>query len=254
MRVAFRTTVLLYACILLLAFVLPGEKVRIYSIGDSTMADASAADNYPGRGWMQMAAPFFNEQVEIFNCARSGRSTKSFITEGHWQKTLNKIKAGDYVFLQFGHNDQKPDTARHTEPNGEFRTNLTRYIEETRARGAHPILFTSIVRRNFGKDGRLVDTHGDYVKVVRELAVALKVPLVDMTQLTTQLVEQMGVEDSKKLFLYIAPNVTPKYPAGKKDDTHLCVYGAEQFARLAAGGIRELHIPLSQYVRAAAKK
>lgn len=248
MRIASRFMALWYVCLVTMAFITPSDKIRIYSIGDSTMADASPADNYPGRGWMQMAGTFFNDQVTITNCARSGRSTKSFITEGHWQKTIQKVKAGDYVFIQFGHNDQKPDTARHTEPQGEFRTNLIRFIEETRARQAYPILFTAIVRRSFGKNGKLVDTHGDYLTVVHKLADSLEVPLVDMNQQTARLVEQMGAEDSKKLFLYIEPGVTPKYPKGKKDDTHLNVYGATAFARLAATGVQALQLPLSKYV------
>lgn len=240
---------LLCGCaLLLLSFMNTGKRITVYAIGDSTMADASPADNYPGRGWMQMARPFFNDQVTLVNCARSGRSSKSFTTEGHWQKTLAKIKEGDYVFIQFGHNDQKPDTARHTEPAAAFRDNLVRYINETRERKAFPILFTSIVRRQFGKNGKLEDTHGEYVSIVRTIAKEQNVPLVDLNRKTAELVEKMGPEDSKKLFLYINPGVTSKFPDGKKDDTHLCVYGAEAFARLASEGIKELNIPLSDYI------
>ena len=235
--------------LLFLSFVCSDPVVTVYAIGDSTMADASPADNYPGRGWMQMAQPFFTEQAKLVNCARSGRSSKSFITEGHWQKTLDQLKAGDYVFIQFGHNDQKPDTARHTDPEEGFRSNLTRYVTETRLRKANPILFTSIVRRQFGKDGKLQDTHGEYLTVVRSLSKELNVPFVDMNQRTAALVEQLGPEASKKLFLYIAPGVTSKFPDGKKDDTHLCEYGAMEFARLAAEGVKELNIPLSKYVK-----
>lgn len=248
MRIASRILFPLSVVILLLAFVKPAQKVRIISIGDSTMADAVTADDYPGRGWMQMTRPYYAQEVEIFNFARSGRSSKSFRTEGHWEKALKQIGPGDYVFIQFGHNDQKPDTARHTDPETTFKANLIRYVEETKARKAFPILFTSIVRREFGKDGKLKDTHGAYVTVVRALADSLAIPLVDMTRLTGQLVEQLGVEDSKKLYLYVQPGVTPKLPEGKKDDTHLCVYGADQYARLAAESIKTLSIPLSQYV------
>lgn len=247
MRIA---SCLLFAVVFvaLAAFEVPVKKTRIISIGDSTMAEASPADNYPGRGWMQLARPYYSDDVEIFNFARSGRSSKSFRSEGHWAKALKKMEAGDFVFIQFGHNDQKPDTARHTEANSSFKANLIRYIDETKARGAFPILFTSIVRRNFGPDGKLKDTHGAYVTVVRVLADSLHIPLVDMTQLTGQLVEQMGVEESKKLYLYVQPGVTPKLPEGKEDDTHLCVYGADQYARLAAQSIKNLHLPLSSYV------
>src|SRR5690606_34992080 len=120
--------------------------------------------NYPLRGWMMMMPQFLKDQVIVHNAAVSGRSSKNFRTEGHWKKVLDQIKPGDYVFIQFGHNDQKKDdTARYTIPETTFRQNLTRYINETKAKGAHPVLFTSIARRNF-VNGKLVDSHGDSVK------------------------------------------------------------------------------------------
>ncbi|ACU02991.1 rhamnogalacturonan acetylesterase [Pedobacter heparinus] len=232
------------------------KKITIYSIGDSTMCDFAPSylsqfggDNYPIRGWMQMMPGFFNDQVLIHNAARSGRSSKSFRTEGHWKPVIDQVKAGDYVFIMFGGNDQKPDTARHTDPQTTYRQNLLNYVNETKAKGAYPILFTSLVRRSFGKDGKLRDTYGDYVTAVRNLAKEINVPLIDMYQKSWDLVEGYGPEESKKLFLYIEPGKFTKLPEGKKDDSHLCVFGATEMARLAAQGLKEIKSPLAGYLK-----
>src|SRR5690606_31576594 len=124
--------------VLLCAFSSDHRKVNVFSIGDSTMCDSAAAylaalggAHYPLRGWMQMARSFFNDQVMVHNAARSGRSSKSFRDEGHWEKVIDSVQQGDYVFIMFGANDQKPDTARHTDPRTGFRSNLAGYINET---------------------------------------------------------------------------------------------------------------------------
>lgn len=241
---------------LLISFKNQQKKITIYSIGDSTMCDFSPSylaqfggDNYPIRGWMQIMPQFFNADVVINNAARSGRSSKSFRTEGYWKPVIEQVKAGDYVFIMFGANDQKPDTARHTDPATTYRQNLLNYIKETKAKGAYPILFTSLVRRNFGKDGKLVDTYGEYVATVRNLAKETSVPLIDLNQKSADLVTQYGPEDSKKLFLYIQPGKFSKLPQGKKDDSHLCVFGATEIARLAAQGLKDIKSPLAAYLK-----
>jgi len=232
------------------------KKINIYAIGDSTMCDFSPAylaqfggDNYPIRGWMQMMPEFFNDHVVVHNAARSGRSSKSFRTEGHWKPVIAQVKAGDYVFIMFGANDQKADTARHTDPATTYRRNLLNYVNETKAKGAHPVLFTSLVRRNFGKDGKLVDTYGEYVNTVRKLAEELNVPVIDLNKKSSDLVSKYGPEESKKLFLYIEPGKFSKLPEGKKDDSHLCVFGATEIARLAADGLKEIKSPLAAYLK-----
>ncbi|HEY4289620.1 MAG TPA: rhamnogalacturonan acetylesterase [Puia sp.] len=249
-------TALLFVLLTLVCFAQIDKKITIYSIGDSTMCDFDAkylsgfgGEGYPIRGWMQMAPPFFKEGVVIHNEARSGRSSKSFREEGHWKKVIDNVKAGDYVFIMFGANDMKPDSARHTDPQTTFRQNFVNYINETRAKGAYPVLFTSLVRRRFDKSGKLVDTFGDYVTVVRELAAEMKVPLVDLYRKTWDLVQGYGPEESKKLFLYIEPGRFTKLPEGKKDDTHLNIDGATKVAQLATEGLKELNIPLSSYIK-----
>lgn len=232
------------------------KKIVIYAIGDSTMCDFSPAylsqfggENYPIRGWMQMMPQFFNNNVVVHNAARSGRSSKSFRTEGHWKPVVERIKAGDYVFIMFGANDQKPDTARHTDPATTYRQNLLDYINETKAKGAYPILFTSLVRRNFGKNGKLVDTYGEYVTAVHKLAEETNVPVIDLNKKSSDLVSSYGPEESKKLFLYIEPGKFSKLPEGKKDDSHLSVFGATEIANLAVQGLKEIKSPLVAYLK-----
>jgi lysophospholipase L1-like esterase len=170
--------------------------------------------------------------VVIKNRAVNGRSTKSFITEGRWKSVLDSLQVGDYVFIQFGHNDQKiQDSTRYTEPFTSYRKNLERFVRETREKGATPILFTSIVRRKF-ENGFLTDTHGDYPPVVRQVAAEMNVPMIDLQLLTAGAVTALGDEASKNIYLWTPP--TDKFPEGRKDDTHLKVEGANLIAKLAA--------------------
>ncbi len=251
-----KTLILFSVCIALFAFRQDKKKINIYSIGDSTMCDFSekylsgfGGPNYPIRGWMQMAPQFFTSDVSIHNAAQSGRSSKSFREEGWWKKVIDSVQAGDYVFIMFGANDQKPDSARHTDPATTYRQNLINYIDEVKAKGAYPVLFTSLVRRRFDKEGKLVDTYGAYVNTVREVAREMNVPLVDLYKKTWDLVQSYGPEESKKLFLYIEPGLFTKLPDGKKDDSHLNVEGATKVAGLAMQGIKELNLPLARFIK-----
>lgn len=240
-----------------LSFISFHKKITIFSIGDSTMASYDIDDlskkyggkNYPLRGWMMMMPQFFNNHVKIENAAISGISSKSFRDEGAWKKVIDQVQPGDYLFIQFGHNDEHSDSVSHTEPRTSFRQNLINYITETKAKGAYPVLFTSIVRRNFDNNGHLEDTHGDYVTVVRELAKEQNVPLIDLNKKTGDLVQSLGPEDSKKLYLYFEPGAFGNIPEGKKDDTHLCVYGATKVAELAVQGMKELNLGLVKYLK-----
>ena len=255
----FGTRLLLAFCLIitLTCFKQDKDKISIFSIGDSTMAEYDIenlssqyeGENYPLRGWMMMMQQLFTDRVKIVNAGKSGRSSKSFRSEGHWQKVIEKIEPGDYLFIQFGHNDSKTDTLRYTEPHTSFRQNLINYINEAKAKGAFPILFTSIPRRSFDKEGKLVDTHGDYVTVVRELSKEMHIPLVDLNKKMAKLIQKLGPEESKKLFLWLEPGQFKKIPEGKQDNTHLNVYGANKVAQLAAQGIKELKLPVAQYLK-----
>ena len=249
-------TLKLLLCMLLLpaAEALAEGPVTLYTIGDSTMAPNTKCDEDPGdpgRGWAEPLQQFFDPaQLVVRNCAVSGRSTKSFIDEGRWQKVLDRIVPGDLLLIQFGHNDAiMSDPKRYTDPETTFKENLRRFVNEARGKGATPILATSIVRRQFGKDGTLRDSHGRYVPAAAEVAAELNVPLVDMNRLTGELVLKYGPEESKKLYLYVEPNVAERFPDGNADDTHLCIRGAEEFAALFAEACVAANNPLGRYVK-----
>ena len=225
-----------------------GNRITVFTIGDSTMANKKA-EVAPETGWCQAFPAFVDQTVEIKNRAVNGRSTKSFIAEGRWKAVLDSLKAGDYVFIQFGHNDEKiQDSTRYAEPFTAYRKNLERFVSETREKGAIPILFTSIVRRKF-ENGFLVDTHGDYPVVVRQLAAEWKVSFIDLQLLTAGAITALGDEASKKIHLYTPP--TTKYPEGRKDDTHLSVEGANLVAKLAAQQLKLLNNTLTNHIRIA---
>jgi lysophospholipase L1-like esterase len=217
-------------------------------IGDSTMANKklSAA---PETGWGQVLQQFFSNEVIVSNHAQNGRSSKSFIDEGRWKVVLDSLQPGDYVIIQFGHNDQKTDSARHTDPYTSYKANLEKYVNESRAKGAIPILCTSIVRRLFDEFGNLIDTHCDYPIVTRQVAEEMNVPLIDLQRETEELVTELGPENSKKLYLYTKPGEYTNRAKGIKDDTHLCVYGANEVAKLAVNKMKELKIPLVKYLK-----
>ncbi len=227
---------------------------KLFTIGDSTMAENMRVDEDPGdpgRGWVEALQPYFDEtRLVIENYAVSGRSTKSFIDEGRWDKVLNLLRPGDILLVQFGHNDEKKaDAKRYTDPETTFKANLERFVNEAREKGAVPILATPVVRRLFQSDGTLRDTHAPYTAAMKEVAQALDVPLVDMNAATEQLVESFGPEKSKELYLYVEPNVAERFPDGNKDDTHLCVKGAEEFSRLFAEECGASGNPLAPYLK-----
>jgi len=246
-----------YIIAFLLSFNMVQAKTRIFTIGDSTMADYDTV-KYSGekeqRGWCQLFPTLLSGDVSLKNAAKNGRSSKSFYKEV-WVKLRNELQPGDYVFIQFGHNDEKQDgldtddndsTLRGTNPWGLYQKYLKLYVNEARERGAIPILFTPVVRRYFEK-GKLTqkaqhnlienasDTTLNYVASMKNMARQLSVPLIDMTAATKRLVEAYGPEKSKKE-LYI-----------NTDDTHLKNEGALRYAKLAALELKEKDI-LSKYI------
>lgn len=236
---------------LIFSFVEP-EPIRVFLIGDSTMANKQPAD-YPETGWGIPFKALFNEAVEVQNHAYNGRSTKSFRTEGRWQKVLDQIKKGDYVFIQFGHNDAKlSDTSRYAEAQTDYRKNLIRYIQETRSKGGIPIILSSIQRRKFDSLGHFVDQHGDYPKVAKEVAQKEKVLFIDMEAKSRALIEKLGLDASEKIFLHLPPGIYKKYKKGVADDTHFTVYGAQIMANFVAQGIAESTEHLKSFLKKSA--
>lgn len=228
----------LIACMYALALKAQG-KMTVFTIGDSTMADKP--DGSTEHGW-GMLFPLFTDTagVQVSNNGFNGRSTKSFIEEGKWTHVLDQLKAGDFVLIQFGHNDEKTDASLHTNPATSYRGNLEKFVTETRTKGATPVLLTSIVRRNFDAYGNIADTHGAYPDAVRATATELHVPLIDMELKTSQLETVAGLVGSRKIHKWNPPT--------EIDNTHLCYFGAYVVARLVAEGIRELGlaIPLGE--------
>ena len=224
--------------------------ITIYTIGDSTMANKKNPEVNPEHGWVQVLQQFFNDNVVVDNRAVNGRSSRSFITEGRWDSVLKTLKKGDYVFIQFGHNDQKEQSPeRYTNPHTAYRHNLIKYVLETREKGATPVLMSSIVRRNFNEYGTLVDTHGEYPLETRLVAIEYDVPFIDMQYLTEKLEESYGVEGSKKLHLHFEPGEVPYYPEGKHDDTHLSELGATEVAKLAVEELKRQVPDLAKYLK-----
>ncbi len=240
----------IYLLILLLSIVVSAQKATIYGIGDSTMANKVKPDENPERGWMQMFPQFVTKDVKIVNKAVNGRSTKSFIEEGRWDSIYKVLKPGDYVFIQFGHNDGKiEDPKRYTNPHTAYRHNLIRFITEAREKGAIPVLFSSIARRHFNEQGVLVSTHGEYPQEMRLVAAEYNVPFIDMEYYTEQMETGYGVEDSKSLHLHYQPGEISYYPDGKTDDTHLSVKGGNEVAAIAARELKKLDIGLNKYLK-----
>jgi lysophospholipase L1-like esterase len=230
---------LLLPIIAVMLYSFQSPKRTIFMVGDSTMANKQAT-NFPETGWGQ-ALPYFADstKITIDNHARNGRSTKSFIDEGLWKKVEDKIKPGDYVFIQFGHNDEKKDKPNvYARAETSYKTNLTKMVDATRAKGGIPVLFTSIVRRDFAPNGKLNDTHGTYIEAVKQLATELNVTLVDLEAATHLLVEKMGPEASCALYLHFKEGEYPNFGKGAADNTHLSRYGAIQVASLAVNAIK----------------
>lgn len=230
-------------------------QIRLYTIGDSTMAENRRVDEDPGdpgRGWVEALQQYFDEAgLKVENRAVSGRSSKSYIDEGRWDKVFAELRKGDYLLIQFGHNDEKTkDAKRYTDPETTFRDNLKMFVKKARQKGVTPILATPVARRLFDRNNpdSLRDTHGAYAEAIREVADKMNVPLVDMTVSTSELVESYGPEKSKELYLYVEPNVAERFPDGNEDDTHLCIKGAEEFSRLFVEECVETDNPLSAYV------
>lgn len=223
--------------------------IVIYLAGDSTLAQKTS-DKRPETGWGEyLESQFDNSKIRIDNHAQNGRSTKSFIDEGRWQAIIDRLRKGDYVFIEFGHNDEKTeDPKRYAAARTDYRNNLIKFVTEVSGKNAFPVLLTPVVRRRFNEKGEFFDTHGEYPAVVREVAAEYKVPLIDMQRKSEALVRSLGVEDSRKLFLILKPREHPNYPNGLDDNTHFSAFGAAQMARLAADGIRETRSDLARYL------
>lgn len=269
------------ALVLLLSLTSADTKkpIIIHMIGDSTMANKNITGNNLERGWGMVLPGFFSDDVEIINYAINGRSTKSFINEGRWQKVLDALQPGDYVFIEFGHNDEKitsPD--RYTDADGEFSDNLRKFVRETREKKGIPVLMDAIARRQFfenpnaateddlfGKGitikeegNKLVETHiitredgkvENYLEAPRKVAKEFNVPFIGMNAISKELIESYGSEASKELFCWFPADTYPACPKGREDNTHLNIKGARALCHRAVDAIGETLPELKPYVR-----
>lgn len=227
----------------------PKPIVTIFLAGDSTMA-AKLPEKRPETGWGEMLGQHFkNGKVRIENRAMNGRSTKTFISEGRWQAIIDDLKKGDYVFIQFGHNDESKEKGERYTPPEDYRNNLIRFTRDVRSKGGYPVLLTPVMRRRFDKDGKFYDTHGEYPDLVRAVAKGQHIPLIDMHGKSETLIVKYGAEDSRKLFLQLKSGENPNYPNGIEDNTHFSPLGAEEMAKLVVIGIRESKIGLRKYLK-----
>ncbi len=235
MKFVLVTLILLSSASMILA---QKRAITIFLAGDSTMAP-KAADKRPETGWGEMLEKKFKPgSVKVDNRAMNGRSTTSFIAEGRWKALIDSVKKGDLVFIQFGHNDQKKDKPGVYGAPEAYKANLLGFVNDVRAKGATPVLMTSIARRRF-EAGKVVQTHGEYLDLVKAVAKDHNVAVIDLGRKTEAVLAREGEEGSKKLFLHLKPGENANYPKGVEDNTHLSPYGADVFARLAIEGIRE---------------
>jgi pectinesterase len=258
--------------LLMLIAATPDKKTTIFVIGDSTAANKDLSKGKLERGWAMMLQQYFDTTyIRVDNHAVNGRSSKSFIDEGRWDRVVSLIKPGDYVIIQFGHNDEKPKADRHTDPGSTFDYNLAKFVRETRERGGIPVLMNCVVRRNFFvkapendddeklrtstfKDGAkmvegdtLIDTHGLYRVAPRDVAQRMNCYFVDANQITHDLEQGLGTEGSKKLHMWYRPGEEPTEPNGKQDNTHYNIHGATVVAGLLADALCQEIPLLSKY-------
>lgn len=270
-HVITRCAVLLFLLSSLFVMTSSSKRFTIFMIGDSTMANKDIKKG-PERGWGMVLQGFFTENVLVDNHALNGRSSRSFILEGHWQKVYDAMKPGDYLVIQFGHNDEKGKIGdrRHTDPGLTLDDNYRMFIRAAQERGATPIVMNAVVRRNFYKkpdlgvddeslrnvaygeelvnSDTLIDTHGNYILTPRNVALMMRVPYVDANRITHDIEQSMGVAESRKLHMWLKPG---EYGVakGRKDNTHYNVYGAHVVASHLVDAMAEVCPELKPYVR-----
>ncbi|TKC55435.1 rhamnogalacturonan acetylesterase [Pedobacter hiemivivus] len=240
------STIAFLGMIILMSSNIPAKKIKVYLVGDSTMS-IKQTSKYPETGWGMPFAIFFDESVIVDNRAQNGRSTKSFMAEGRWKSVTDSLKAGDYVFIQFGHNDEVKTKKTYTTEE-EFETNLGKYVSESLKAGAFPVLITPVARRSFDAEGKVLPTHKVYSEIVRTVSREMNVPLIDLDKESMALLQKMGSENSKLLFNKLEPGQHPNYPAGVDDNTHFNEYGARRMAELVLSELKKMNLELANRI------
>ena len=220
------------------------QAITVFLAGNSTVVDQVQE---PFSAWGQMIPKFFEPyKIAIANHAESGESLKSFVSENRLEKVFSLMKKGDYLFIEFAHNDQKIKDFR---PFFEYKNLLKEYITKTREKGGIPVLVTSMHRRNFDSSGQIINTLGDFPEAMRQTAQEENMPLIDLNAVSKILWESMGVELSKKAFVHVPAGMYPNQEKAIADDTHFSNYGAYQLAKCMVEEMRKIHLPIAKYLQ-----
>lgn len=226
----------------------PLARTTLHLVGDSTMSNKPELA-YPERGWGQLLPEFMLPQLRIVNHAANGRSTRRFLDEGRWPLLLSDLQAGDYVLIQFGHNDQKQDDpVRFAAADGDYQLFLRRFIQDVKARDAIPMLASSICRRNFSTEGQLIRDLNDYAKAAAKVAIEEQLAFFDLQQQSCDFIEQQGPVASQPYFIQVPAGLYTKFPEGKIDNTHLTVQGASKIAQFFIRDLKAQQHPLAAYI------
>jgi len=220
------------------------ELPTIFLAGNSTVTDQ---ENEPWASWGQMFPRFLKPEIVVANYAESGESLLSFKGEKRLQKLLSQMKKGDYLFIEFAHNDQKPGGS-HVDAFTTYKDDLKFFIAEARKKGGKPVLVTSMHRRRFDENGKIINTLENYPEAMRQTATEVNAPLIDLNAMSKQFYEAMGPENSKKAFVHYPANTYPGQVKALADDTHFNPYGAYELAKCIAESIRKNNPELAKYL------
>lgn len=226
----------------------PPASGRILIASDST-AQTYPKERYPQSGWGQYLACGLVPGAQVINRAIAARSTRTFIAEKRWDDLMAETRPGDTILIQFAHNDAARDKPeRFADATTVYRDNLLRMIWEARGRQAVPVLVTPAIRRSFWENGKVHADFAEWSAVARALAVSTGTPLLDLEESSRQLVDSLGPEGARPLYLHYPAGAWPVWPKGVDDDTHFSELGARRMAELVAGGLAALPIPAARLV------
>lgn len=223
----------------------------VYLAGDSTVM-TNGSNSYPQQGWGGRLRDLFGTGIVVVNRAVGGRSSKSFVDEGRLAAILTVIHPGDYLFVQFGHNDDYSDPRLHTDPYTSYKTYLAMYVDLARQYGAIPVLVTPMGRRRYDSGGHFLNDFTDRSAAVHQLAADKGVALIDLNAKSIAFYNRIGVAATTDVFLWLAAGRYPNFPAGVHDSAHFQEYGAGQLARLVGEGIEENGLGLRAFIGAVA--
>lgn len=218
--------------------------ITLFLAGNSTVVDQ---DLEPWCGWGQAFTRFFSSEVAVANYAESGEAANTFVSSKRFDKLMTKIKKGDYLFIEFGHNDQKQKTEGKG-PYTSYKSDLKYLVDQARAKGAKPVLITSMHRRSFDAEAKIINTHGEYPNAVRLLAKEENVPLIDLNNMSKQLYEAWGIEGSKRAFVHYSANTFADQKEALADNTHFNFYGGYEIAKCVLKGIIDINLPIKKYI------